>query len=618
LTIYSTVPREIGEIKSSPGFLIARDQGLPASKLGFHDAFNSLEGVISNRNIVETYVPVDVHETKPGEKGRLIIEIYTDVTPMVAEIEKSKVNLIAGLIFLFAILYGILVLIVRRAARVIDQQYEDLSGEITERLKAELGQQEGEALLNSIIENAPVGLLIKDADHIVEWANSTYLRWYGYDADTMVGHRSDEIEDYQSAEEVEFMNAQEREVLATGRTQKRQVERPFADGQIHTINITKFPVYDQQGNITKVGSVTIDLTEQVRVRKALALSERRFRDAIESIPNGVAILDENDCFVICNNAYRRHLEKVDHLLVPGTPFEDLVRAVALTGIVSEAQEDAEAYIRRRMDMHRRQEPFLQHVAEGDRWVIIHDYKTADGNAFHVRTDITGQKAAEEALRKSEEKHRHFSEDVAHELRTPLALLRIQFDNLENTELIKSHKKDVDDMSRLVSQIMATTQIDSFSGNPNDEADLRAIGTEVVKNLAPLAFKGGRSIELTGIEHPVMVRGNGDALEIAVRNLVENAIQYSARETVITVHVSDEAAISVTNIGQSISPEKRNTIFQRFRRADRRSGGAGLGLSIVQRVVDTHQATIEVSDVPGGGAVFKISFPSPKSLKIAAS
>ena len=116
----------------------------------------------------------------------------------------------------------------------------------------------------------------------------------------------------------------------------------------------------------------------------------------------------------------------------------------------------------------------------------------------------------------------------------------------------------------------------------------------------------------------MVRGNGDALEIAVRNLVENAIQYSARETVITVHVSDEAAISVTNIGQSISPEKRNTIFQRFRRADRRSGGAGLGLSIVLRVVDTHQATIEVSDVPGGGAVFKISFPSPKSLKIAAS
>ena len=110
---------------------------------------------------------------------------------------------------------------------------------------------------------------------------------------------------------------------------------------------------------------------------------------------------------------------------------------------------------------------------------------------------------------------------------------------------------------------------------------------------------------------MIVRGNGDALEMAVRNLVENAIQYSVRETMISVHVSDEPTISVTNFGQGISPEKRKAIFQRFTRADRRSGGAGLGLSIVKRVVETHQATIDVSDAPGGGVVFKISFPSHK-------
>lgn len=64
------------------------------------------------------------------------------------------------------------------------------------------------------------------------------------------------------------MNAQEREVLTTGITQVRQVERSFADGQIHTITITKFPVCDQQGNITKVGSVGFDLTEQVQANRA--------------------------------------------------------------------------------------------------------------------------------------------------------------------------------------------------------------------------------------------------------------------------------------------------------------------------------------------------------------
>ena len=139
--------------------------------------------------------------------------------------------------------------------------------DITERKKAEQALRQSEDLLNSIIENVPVGLLIKDPDHIVERANDTYLRWYGFNTDTIAGRRSDEIEDFQSAEEAAFMNAQEREVLTTGRTKTRQVDRLFADGQMHTLNITKFPVYDQQGNISKVGSVSVDLTEQVQAQK---------------------------------------------------------------------------------------------------------------------------------------------------------------------------------------------------------------------------------------------------------------------------------------------------------------------------------------------------------------
>ena len=143
-----------------------------------------------------------------------------------------------------------------------------MNTDITERKRVEEALRESEDLLNSIIENVPVGLLIKDPDHIVELANDTYLSWYGFNTDTMAGRRSDEIEDFQSAEEAVFMNAQEREVLRTGNTLQRQVERTFADGQIHTIDITKFPVYDQQGNITKVGSVSVDLTEQVEAQKA--------------------------------------------------------------------------------------------------------------------------------------------------------------------------------------------------------------------------------------------------------------------------------------------------------------------------------------------------------------
>ena len=219
---------------------------------------------------------------------------------------------------------------------------------------------------------------------------------------------------------------------------------------------------------------------------------------------------------------------------------------------------------------------------------------------------------------SEERHRHFSADVAHELRTPLAVLRSHLDNLEDNETIQSLIKDIDAMSRLVSQLLETTRLDSLTVNPNDEADLHAIGTEVAEYLAPIAIKEGRSIEVIGTQDPVIVRGNDDTLKMAVRNLVENALRYSAQNTMVTIDVSDEPAISVINHGQSIPPEQRKVIFQRFKRVDQQPGGAGLGLSIVQRVVDAHQATIDVSDAPGGGAVFKISFPSPKSLKVVAS
>ncbi|MCH7864471.1 MAG: HAMP domain-containing histidine kinase [Proteobacteria bacterium] len=224
----------------------------------------------------------------------------------------------------------------------------------------------------------------------------------------------------------------------------------------------------------------------------------------------------------------------------------------------------------------------------------------------------------EELESAERQRRSLMADVAHELRTPLAVLRSHLDNLENTETIQSLSKDVDAMSRLVSQLLATTQLDSLTLNPNDEADLHAIGTEVAKYMAPFAIKEGRSIEMTGTQDPVIVRGNDEALEMAVRNLVENALRYSARETVVTIHVSDEPAISVINRGRGIPPEQQEVIFQRFKRSDRRSGGAGLGLSIVQRVVEAHQATIDVSDAPGGGTIFKISFPFHKSLKVVAS
>jgi len=134
---------------------------------------------------------------------------------------------------------------------------------------------ENENILDSIFENLPVGLLIKDSNHVIERPNRTYLSWYGMELEQMVGHRFDHIEGFQSKTDSIVMNSQEDEVLKTGKLVNRQVERYFVDGKPHVLSITKFPVFDRDGRITKVGSVTIDLTDQVKAEEAVrnALNE---------------------------------------------------------------------------------------------------------------------------------------------------------------------------------------------------------------------------------------------------------------------------------------------------------------------------------------------------------
>ncbi len=132
---------------------------------------------------------------------------------------------------------------------------------------------ENENILDSIFENLPVGLLIKDHEHVIERANRTYLSWYGVAMEKMVGKRFDHIEGFQSDNDAMVMNAQEDEVLATGKLVSREVERYLLDGKPHMLSISKFPVFDREGRITKVGSVTIDLTD-------IAMAEEAMRDAL--------------------------------------------------------------------------------------------------------------------------------------------------------------------------------------------------------------------------------------------------------------------------------------------------------------------------------------------------
>jgi signal transduction histidine kinase len=204
--------------------------------------------------------------------------------------------------------------------------------------------------------------------------------------------------------------------------------------------------------------------------------------------------------------------------------------------------------------------------------------------------------------------REFTADAAHELRTPLTILRSRVDGLADRGISKALHQDIEGMARIVSQLLDIAELETFSVDPLEKADLRAICVEVAELAAPLALTKGKNIALSGGGASVWVNGNPEMLSRAVRNLVENAINHSPPGTTVEIVVESSGMVRVFDEGTGIKEDERELIFQRFWRRDRRrTGSAGLGLSIVQRIADTHAATINVENRPTGGAEFSLSF-----------
>jgi signal transduction histidine kinase len=205
--------------------------------------------------------------------------------------------------------------------------------------------------------------------------------------------------------------------------------------------------------------------------------------------------------------------------------------------------------------------------------------------------------------------RDFLADAAHELRTPLAILAAHLDSLGGGINLAPLKADVDRMTRLVSQMTTVAQLEALTIQPDDSADLTAISLELAALLAPYAISHQRNIAVNGAETPILVRGNPDAIYQALRNLVENALRYTAAGTEVELTLDPTGKVAVSDRGPGIPPADRQKLFNRFWRADRSStGNSGLGLAIAQRIAALHHGSLEIDDNPGGGARFTLQIP----------
>ena len=188
----------------------------------------------------------------------------------------------------------------KEVEEALARQAEVLELTVAERTR-EL--RESESLVNSIIDHLPAGILIKNAEGRLERANSIYTKWYGVPSDDLKAMRRVLDENALSPGDEGTRTRHELEVVEKGEIRSREVERTFADNRTHTISITNFPIFDQNRKVSRIGSVSIDVTEEVEARKALQRHERVLRSLIDNLPVGVTMNNQDERYTLVNQTF---------------------------------------------------------------------------------------------------------------------------------------------------------------------------------------------------------------------------------------------------------------------------------------------------------------------------
>ncbi|MGI9128647.1 MAG: sensor histidine kinase [Roseomonas sp.] len=206
------------------------------------------------------------------------------------------------------------------------------------------------------------------------------------------------------------------------------------------------------------------------------------------------------------------------------------------------------------------------------------------------------------------RQRRFNQDVAHELRTPLAILTSELDLLEDKDVAKRFRSDVEALTAIVGQLLEAAE--AAPGTPDEPVDLALICSESAARLQNTASQFGRSIRLELPQDDVKVLGQAAALRRAVHNLLDNALTHSPMGSEVILRLAPPAIVEVADCGPGVPEAQKSKVFERFWRADRghRRGGSGIGLALVAEIAAQHGGTVGVRDRDGGGAIFALSLP----------
>ena len=247
----------------------------------------------------------------------------------------------------------------------------------------------------------------------------------------------------------------------------------------------------------------------------------------------------------------------------------------------------------------------------------HDEIAQIGQEFNSLTD---------RLQTTENARRRFVSDASHELKTPLAAIRLLSDSILQTEhmdpattreFVADIGAEAERLSRITEDLLRLTRLDSGVLEKPVEVEVLPVLEQVMRMMSLVAKE--KQVELTYTAEPgCTVLATPDELHQVIYNLTDNAVKYTGAGGAVQVALSrreENVILTVADNGTGIPEEDLPRIFERFYRVDkarsRAAGGTGLGLSIVSDTVKRRGGTVEAANRPEGGSVFTVRWPAAK-------
>ena len=408
----------------------------------------------------------------------------------------------------------------------------------------------------------------------------------------------------------------EEQVIPRGYSEIYEKEYRRKDGTVFPVELRTHLIRDNEGNPQMMWAIVHDITDRKQVEEALRLSEDRHRTILQTAMDGILLIDVQGHILEVNESLCR---------ICGYSAQELLTKHISDLEAVETSEEVSDHIHKIITQ--REDRFESRFCKKDGSICDVEvsalYQPIEcGRVVAFIRDITERKRAEEELQKKNAEIEQFIYTVSHDLRSPLVTIKTFMGYLES-DLTESFNDRVaqdmqfihnaaDKMKLLLDELLEMSRIDRIE-TPPVRVSLMGVLAEVQDILAGIISEQRVEIQLPDTD--LMLFGDRPRLCQLWQNLIENAIKYSSDGCIPRVELgvqqeSSESVFFVKDNGIGIEPQYSSKIFGIFEKLNPKSPGAGLGLSMVQRIVERCGGRVWVeSDGICKGSCFFFTLPN---------